>query len=198
LLKSISRSACSDWGIDDLNVKDVDVTIKIGIYDPRALNHPTLETAKAVVGAFDRVHRIFLAESNNSVGGALERLQTLRETFTERVLPFNLSEDENVRDVKVINEKINLSHILYEPYVRVSFHAFRGLRGPGETLYGSMLKNLLGVIPDIKKERFHNKLSVALVDIMEATKRGLGQANLKKIQILDENIKNAKIDLLSK
>jgi uncharacterized protein (DUF362 family) len=33
---------------------------------------------------------------------------------------------------------------------------------------GSIFKNLLGLVPDIGKERFHNNLGVALIDMAEA------------------------------
>jgi len=243
-------------GIDDLNAKDRNVTVKIGIYDPRGLNCPSLETTKAVVEAFNRVKKIFLAESDNQMQVASKRLQMWRDVFTDRILPFSLTEDKDVRDATIIGEKLFLSHVLFKPYVRVSFHAFRGLRGAGELLYGSILKNLLGIIPDIKKERFHDKLGVALIDMIaaigglelavldatytyygkyeegkpfkkiktdllivgrdavavdavgfalvgvkpldapslaEATKRGLGCADLSKIEVLGESLKNVKI-----
>jgi uncharacterized protein (DUF362 family) len=258
--KPFQRALSLIGGIDDLNVKDRDVTIKSGVFDRRALNYPTVEVTENVVAALDRARHIYLAESDNYCGPALKRLQIWRKVFTERVLPFNLSKDENVKQAKIIGEELNLSHILYEPHVRVSFHAFRGWRGTGQTLYGSILKNLLGIIPDVRKDRFHEKLSIALVDILEAigglnlavldatytyygkfkegrpmnrirtnlmvvgrdaiavdavgfalvgenpldiasmveaTKRGLGQADLKKIEIVGEPIEKAKIELPS-
>lgn len=167
-LRAYQKAITLIGGIDSLNVKDRDITIKLGVYDPRALNHPTLEATKAVVGVFKDAHQIYLAESDNHVATALERLQLWREVFSHRVLPFSLSEDPEVREVDIAGEIVSLSHILFKPYFRVGFHALRGSRGPGQPLYGSILKNLLGIIPDIRKERFHNKLSVALVDMLEA------------------------------
>jgi len=256
--KAFQKAIALIGGIGELDISRRDVTVKIGVYDPRVLNHPTLEATQAVVAGFTKARRIFLAESNNHINTALERLRIWKEVFNERVLPFNLSEDRNVREAKIVNEKIYLSHILYKPFVRVSFHAFRGLRGPGEPLYGSALKNLLGTIPDIEKQRFHNQLSTALVDILEAiggldlavldatytyygkfeegrplnkmrtnllilgrdavavdavgialtgknpleipslveaTKRGLGQVDMKKIEVRGEAIKDVKIEL---
>lgn len=256
--KPFQRALSLIGGIDDLNVKDRDVTIKIGVFDPRALNYPTVEVTENIVDALDCARQIYLAESDNYCGPALERLQIWRKVFTERVLPFDLSQDEDVRKANIIGEELNLSHILYEPHVRVSFHAFRGMRGSGETLYGSVLKNLLGIVPEIKKDRFHDRLSVALVDLLEAiggldlavldatytyygkfeegrpmnrirtnlivvgrdaiavdavgfalvgknpldiasmveaTNRGLGQADLNKIEIVGEPIEKAKIEL---
>ena len=49
--------------IDDLNVVNRSVTIKIGIYDPVASPYPTLEATKAVIEHFNHAPRVFLAES---------------------------------------------------------------------------------------------------------------------------------------
>ena len=52
--------------------------------------------------------------------------------------------------------------MLFKPNVFVSTHVMR--------IYekGSILKNLLGLIPDRKKVRFHKKLEPALLDMYEA------------------------------
>lgn len=77
-------------------------------------------------------------------------------------MPFNLSEDTDTKQVKVADEKIGLSHILFKPNVFVSTHVLRVYER------GSILKNLLGLIPDRKKVRFHKKLDATLLDMCEA------------------------------
>ena len=165
--KALERALSLIGGIDDLNARNRDVVVKIGIYDARGLQYPTLEATKAVVNAFNHAHHVFLVESDNHIDKALNRLQMWKEAFTKRVLPFSLTEDKNVKEVSIIGEKVNLSQVLFKPNVRVSFHAFKGAGGP-DWVQGTILKNLLGIIPDTKKERFHDKLGVALVDMMEA------------------------------
>jgi uncharacterized protein (DUF362 family) len=85
-----------------------------------------------------------------------------KSLFSERVVPFNLSTDSQIREGVVCGELIRFSHVLCKPNVLVSLHAAR--KGTA----GSILKNLLGCIPDTRKERFHEKLGVALIDIAEA------------------------------
>lgn len=245
-------------GIKDLDVDDRDVSIKIGVYDPENLNHPSLEVVKAAVKSFRSSGRVLLAESDNYVETAMNRLNIWKDVYNEKIVPFDLSKDEDTRTVVVADERVELSHILFKPYVRMSLHAFRGVRGTGQTLYGSVMKNLLGVIPDIRKARFHEKLGTALVDILrglggldlsvldatytyygkfeegkplkrlktdlilvgrdaiavdavgfalvgidplqvftltEATKRGLGQVKMNKIEVLGESLREVKIDL---
>jgi uncharacterized protein (DUF362 family) len=149
-------------GLNTLNTPDRGVTIKVGIYDERNLNYPTPPVVQAVADEFTSVQRVRLVESDNHHGTALERLQVWKSLFSERVVPFNLSTDPQVREGVVCGELIRFSHVLCKPNVLVSLHAAR--KGTA----GSILKNLLGCIPDTRKERFHEKLDVALIDIAEA------------------------------
>ena len=122
-------------GIKDLDVDDRDVSIKIGVYDPENLNHPSLEVVKAVVKSFSSSGRVLLAESDNYVETAMDRLNIWKDVFNEKIVPFNLSADVDTRMVEVAGERVELSHILFKPFVRMSLHAFRGVRGVGQTLW---------------------------------------------------------------
>ena len=149
-------------GIDDLNVEDRDVTIKVGIYDSRNLNYPSVEAVKAVTESFTRSRMIHVAESDNHCGKALDRLQVWRSVFSDRVVPFDLSHDPDIREGLVFGKSIGFSHILFKPNVLVSLHVLR------RSTMGCVLKNLLGLIPDTRKQRFHRNLGTALVDMAQA------------------------------
>ena len=149
-------------GLDDLASGSSFVTIKVGIYDPRNLNYPTTTAVKAVIDSFPSKRRILLAESDNHQGSALDRLQCWSEVFSERVSPFDLSHDRDTREVQVCGEKLAFSHVLFKPNVLVSLHVLR------EGTAGCIFKNLLGLVPDIGKERFHGKMGEALVDMAQA------------------------------
>jgi uncharacterized protein (DUF362 family) len=149
-------------GIDDLDSRGRDVTVKVGIYDARNLNHPSPQIVGTVASFFVRPHRVFLAESDNHMGKALDRLQAWKEVFSERVVPFDLSHDRDKREGLVCGEKIWFSHVLFKPNVLVSLHALR------QSEMGCVLKNLLGLIPDTRKDRFHSSLGEALLDINRA------------------------------
>lgn len=101
-------------------------------------------------------------ESDNYQGQALDRLQVWNDLFSDRVHPFNLSHDAQVYEAEICGERIQLSHVLFKPNILVNLHVLRR----GTT--GSIFKNLLGLISDIRKGRFHAKLGVALVDLAEA------------------------------
>jgi len=148
--------------IDDLNTTERPVTIKVGVFNHRTETHSTVSVVNAIINSFNKAPQIFLAESDNYKGKGSERLQIWKQLFTQRVVPFNLSEDINTRKVKIADEEICFSHILFKPNVLVSTHVLRTFEK------GSILKNLLGLIPDAKKARFHKKLETALLDAYEA------------------------------
>jgi uncharacterized protein (DUF362 family) len=77
-------------------------------------------------------------------------------------MPFDLSSDSNTKEVHVCGESLAFSHVLFKPNPFVSLHVLR--RGTA----GCIFKNLLGLVPDIEKERFHGKLGEALIDMAQA------------------------------
>lgn len=149
-------------GIEDLNTAKRSVVIKPGVFDHREKNHPSPSLVGAIANSFNIAPQIFIAESDNYKGTGSERLQIWNEVFTERVVPFNLSEDIDIKEVKIADETIGLSHILFKPNVFISTHVLRKYDK------GTILKNLLGLIPDRKKARMHKKLSKVLLDVYEA------------------------------
>jgi len=159
---SFNRALKIIGNIDDLNSTMKPVVVKVGIFDHKGEHHTTVSVVNAIINSFSKAPKIFLAESDNYKGKGSERLQIWKSLFTKRVMPFNLSEDTNTRIVKVADEKIGLSHILFKPNVFVSTHVLRRYER------GSILKNLLGLIPDRKKVRFHKKLDKVLLDVYEA------------------------------
>ena len=148
--------------IDDLNTTERPVAIKVGVFNHRTETHSTVSVVNAIIKSFNKAPQIFLAESDNYKGKGSERLQIWKELFTQRVVPFNLSEDKNTRKVKIADEEICFSHVPFKPNVLISTHVLRTFEK------GSILKNLLGLIPDAKKARFHKKLETALLDTYEA------------------------------
>ena len=142
--------------------KEKAVVVKVGVFSHKGSMYPTVDVVDAILKSFDDAPRIFLAESDNYRGSGLERLQIYEELFSERVQPFNLSQDKETRKVKIANEEMELSHILFKPNVFISTHALRKFDK------GTILKNLLGLVPEKKKARLHKKLVTVLLDLYEA------------------------------
>jgi len=160
--RSLKQALKLVGNIDDLNTKKRPIVIKVGVFNHKAETHSTINVVDAIANSFNHAPQIFLAESDNYKGTGTERLQIWKKLFTERVVPFNLSDDTDTRTVKIADEEIGFSHILFKPNVFVSTHVLRGYE------VGSILKNLMGLIPDAKKARFHKKLETALLDAYEA------------------------------
>lgn len=145
----------------DLNQEERSVAVKVGVFSHKGKMFPTVPVVQAIATSFDKAPRIFIAESDNYRGTGMERLQIYKKLFDERVVPFNLSEDTNTRNVKIADEDMGFSHILFKPNVLVSTHALRRYEK------GTILKNLLGLISERKKARFHKKLVKVLLDVYE-------------------------------
>jgi uncharacterized protein (DUF362 family) len=160
--KSFKQALALVGEIDDLNTKKRSVTIKVGVFDPRTEHHTTVSVVDAIIKSFNKAPKIYVAESDNYKGTGSERLQKWKPLFSGKVVPFNLSEDTDTKSIKVAGEEIALSHILFKPNVFVSTHILRTYTK------GSVLKNLLGLIPDRKKARFHENLETVLLDLYEA------------------------------
>jgi len=151
-------------GIENLNTPKRSVVVKVGVFSHKAENHTSLNMVNAIISAFDKAPKIFLAESDNYQGTGLERLQIWKNLFAEQVVPFNLSDDTDTRDVKLADQEMKLSHVLFKPNVFVNTHILRSFKK------GSILKNLFGCIPTPKKAKFHKDeiFYPLLADIFEA------------------------------
>jgi len=116
----------------------------------------------AIIRRFDKAPKIFVVESDNYRGTGSERLQIWKQLYTERVVPFNLSGDSDTRRAKIVDQQMELSHLLFKPSVLVDTHILRSFES------GSILKNLFGCIPDSKRMKYHKVLPTLLADVYEA------------------------------
>lgn len=148
-------------GVDDLNTAEKSVVVKVGVFSHKAENHSSVGVVNAITSCFGKAPKIFVAESDNYRGTGGERLQIWKELFTERIVPFNLSEDPNTRHVEIGDEEMNLSHVLFKPNVLVDTHILRSFER------GSILKNLFGCTPTSKRAKYHKILPTLLADIYE-------------------------------
>jgi uncharacterized protein (DUF362 family) len=168
---SFSQALALIKGIDDLNMPTKKVVVKVGIYNPQTGICTTVNTLNAIIHAFNKAPEIRVTESDSGAGPGLKRLEVWNDCYNERVVPFNLSDDQETKTVKVAGESVPFSHILFEPNTFISTHVPRRYEGTGDEdlmNMGSIIKNLLGLIPDTKKYRFHERLPIALLDMYEA------------------------------
>jgi uncharacterized protein (DUF362 family) len=159
---SFSHAVNLIGGIGGLNSAAREVVIKVGVFDPKHGRYPTIPVTQTIIDCFSATSRIYLAESDNYRGSGSERLQIWQKLFSDRVRPFNLTEDPNMQRVEIAGEEMELSHILFKPNVLVSTHVLRKYK------QGTVLKNLFGLISFKKKARLHKKLAPVLMDLYEA------------------------------
>jgi uncharacterized protein (DUF362 family) len=168
---SFSKAVDLIGGLLNLNNPSQKVVIKVGIYNPETGICSTNKTVNSIAKAFDKASEILVTESDSGAGPGLERLKVWNDCYTDRIIPYNLSDDEETRIVEVAGESIPFSHILLEPNSFISTHVPRRYEEAGlEDLMnmGFIIKNLLGLILDTKKYRFHDHLPIALIDMYEA------------------------------
>lgn len=172
--KDIEQSlhkALKQVNTDDLNTEERPVVIKVGVFTPTSGQYTTVDVIQALVNTFDKAPKIYIAESDSYGGAASEKLQIWHKVYDERAVPFSLSADKNTRNVKVLDEEVAFSNIIFKPSVFISTHVPRRYQDAGShdmANIGSILKNLLGLVPDLKKRRFHERLPTALLDMYEA------------------------------
>jgi uncharacterized protein (DUF362 family) len=124
-----------------------------------------------MISPFDNATEVLVAESDSNEGPGLERLKIWENCYDDRVAPFNLSHDGDTTEVEIAGEMVPFSHVLLEGNTFISTHVPRRYEETGsESLMnlGSIIKNLLGLVPDKRKNRFHDRLPTALSDMYEA------------------------------
>jgi uncharacterized protein (DUF362 family) len=159
---SLKRAFDLIGGIADLNVVERPVVVKVGVFDQKAENHASISLVDAIIHRFDKAPKIFVVESDNYRGTGSERLQIWKELYTQRVIPFNLSNDVETRRTRIAGQQMRLSHLLFKPSVLVDTHILRSFES------GSILKNLFGCILDSKRMKYHKVLPTLLADVYEA------------------------------
>ncbi|UCB59785.1 MAG: DUF362 domain-containing protein [Candidatus Bathyarchaeota archaeon] len=144
-------------------IKKASVVVKVGVFNhkSRRTNYPTVDVVGGIINAFKEAGEIYLVESDNYKGSGFERLQVWKELFSQQVVPFNLSDDDDTREVEIAGETMELSNILFRPKIFVSTHALRRYEK------GTILKNLFGLIPIRKKAVYHKKLVPIILDLFE-------------------------------
>jgi len=140
-------------GIDDLDVSNREVAIKVGVFYPESGWYSTVETVSSIIEAFSNAPKKYLVETDNYQGTGTDRLKVWEALFSDTVVPVNLSDEIETLPVKVSNPirevVIDLAKIILKPRVFVNTHVMRSYER------GSILKNLFGLPPTRKKVQYH-------------------------------------------
>lgn len=161
---AVSRAVDLVGRFDEALIREIPIVVKVGVFNHKArrANYPTVEVVGGITSTFKEAEKIYLVESDNYKGSGYERLQLWKELFSQQIVPFNLSEDEDTRQVEIAGEKMELSNLLFRPRIFVSTHALRKYEK------GTILKNLFGLIPTRRKAVYHKKLVLVILDLFKA------------------------------
>jgi len=148
------RRACDlIGGIEDIDVPNREVAIKVGVFVPIVGSYSTVETVEGIIRAFARSPKKYLVETDNYQGTATDRLKVWESLFSDTVVPVNLSEETETIPVRIPNPirdvTIDLAKLVIKPRVFVDTHVMRAYDR------GSILKNLFGLPPTSKKVQYH-------------------------------------------
>lgn len=140
-------------GIEDLDVSNREVVIKVGVFYPESGWYSTVETVDSIIEAFSDAPKKYLVETDNYQGTGTDRLKVWERLFSDTVVPVNLSDESETTPVMVKNPikevVIDLANIVLKPRVFVNTHVMRSYER------GSILKNLFGLPPTRKKVQYH-------------------------------------------
>ncbi|TFG32598.1 DUF362 domain-containing protein [Candidatus Thorarchaeota archaeon] len=152
--KDAVKQACDlIGGIDDIDVPNREVVIKVGVFYPESGWYSTVETVDGIIRSFKKAPRKYLVETDNYQGTGTERLKVWQKLFSDTVIPVNLSDETETVPVSVPNPikkvTIDLAKLVLKPRVFVDTHVMRSYSR------GSILKNLFGLPPTRKKVQYH-------------------------------------------
>jgi uncharacterized protein (DUF362 family) len=148
------REACDlIGGIDDINIPQSEVAIKVGVFYPESGWYSTVETVDGIIRTFTKTSKKYLVETDNYQGTGTDRLKVWESLFSDTVIPVNLSDENETIPVKVPNPikkvTIDLAKLVLKPRVFVDTHVMRSYPR------GSILKNLFGLPPTRQKVQYH-------------------------------------------
>lgn len=169
------REACDlIGGIEDIDVPDRDVAIKVGVFYPAAGWYSTVEVVDGIIKAFSHAPKKYLVETDNYQGSGTDRLKVWESLFSDTVIPVNLSDETDTIPVKVPNPikevTIDLAKLVLKPRVFVDTHVMRAYER------GSILKNLFGLPPTRKKVQYHK--SEIFFNVLTSLYKAIGGIDL--------------------
>ncbi len=162
------------------------VVVKPSILDPKISGNTSLDIIRAVVGLFDRTAEVLLVESDNpfrSVDDAFSQLG-YSGLASDNVKLINLSHDD-LEPMTMPGQYFKGAHamplILKPPrfLANVATLKFR----PTERIAWAGIKNLFGLLPEVAKQKYHERLEDVLLDLLGAFRPNLTVIDLSEVVI---------------
>ncbi|MFW9966768.1 MAG: DUF362 domain-containing protein [Candidatus Thorarchaeota archaeon] len=162
------------------------VVIKPSILDPKIPGNTSLEIIRAIIAFFDRASNVVLVESDNpyrSVEQAYSKLG-YSSLASDKVELLNLSLAE-LYPATMSGQYFTKAHampqILGYPLFLVNVATLKF--NPAENIIWGGIKNLFGLLPEVEKQQYHERLEDVLLDLLGAFRPNLTIMDLSQVVI---------------
>ncbi len=156
------------------------VLIKPSIYDPKLVGNTSISVMTAVLRTFRGLGHIAIIESDNPVRNTNDAFQQMGyTTFSDSdVSLVNLSElpTSNVKMPGHFFQMHSMPTILTEPSFFINVPTVK--IEPEISFMGAGIKNLFGLIPEIDKRIYHERIDDVLLDLLSVYKPQLTVVDL--------------------
>ena len=164
------------------------IVIKPSILDPKIPGNTSLEIVQAIIALFDKTSDVLLVESDNPYRSVEEAYSKLgySNLATDKVKLVNLSLDD-LTPISMAGHYFTKAHsmpqLLKLPLFLLNVPTLKFRPAEGEVWGG--IKNLFGLLPEVEKQKYHERLEDVLLDLLSAFRPSLTIMDLSEVIIGD-------------
>jgi uncharacterized protein (DUF362 family) len=162
------------------------VVIKPSILDPKVPGNTSFEIARALVSLFENSSEIVLVESDNPYRSVEDAYSELGYSAfaSDKIKLLNLSND-TLEDMAMSGHYFTNTHampqVLKHPLFLVNIATLKYRPAEGKVWGG--IKNLFGLLPEVEKQKYHERLEDVLLDLLAAFRPSLTIIDLAEVVI---------------
>lgn len=161
------------------------VIIKPSIYNPHFAGNTSSELVSALISLFNFLAPVLIVESDNPLRNAEDAFQQSSyhalEGKTTTLVNLSKSDLAPVKMAGHLFESKPMPTLLTGS--RMLINAATLKVNPGVSVIGASMKNLFGLLPEVDKSVYHNRIDDALVDLLQAFRPDLTVVDLTEIAI---------------
>ncbi len=161
------------------------VIIKPSIYDPRFAGNTSSDLVGALIRLFKSIAPVLVVESDNPLRNAEDAFQQSSyhglEGKTTTLVNLSKSDLAPVKMAGHLFESKLMPALLTGS--RMLINAATLKVNPGVSVIGASMKNLFGLLPEVDKSVYHNRIDDALVDLLQTFRPDLTVVDLTEIAI---------------
>ncbi|MHA2003032.1 MAG: DUF362 domain-containing protein [Candidatus Thorarchaeota archaeon] len=162
------------------------VVIKPSILDPKIPGNTPFEVVRALVSLFETASEIVLVESDNPYRSVEDAYSELgySDLASDKIKLLNLSNDA-LEQMEMSGHYFTSTHamprVLKHPLFLVNTATLKYRPEEGKVWGG--IKNLYGLLPEVEKQKYHERLEDVLLDLLVAFRPNLTVIDLAEVVI---------------